>query len=196
MGPRCASKTQKICNEFANFCAEFFSRSRRRTRVLRRQTLRRLKRELRRRPTLCAAQNRLNHSRLWRAARQNRKNAATDSNVVDANFAQVHRRTRNFSPIERTSDAASSCGPVLNFSQRRRLQLWCVARQKRRIFATISRIFARKIYTISATNASFACPNIAPTQQRAAVTSGILRTARSENAAASFARRAPKNLKI
>ena len=40
------------------------------------------------------------------------KNAASDSNVVDANFAQVHRRTRNFSPIERTSDAASSFGPV------------------------------------------------------------------------------------
>ena len=83
---------------------------------------------------LCAAQNRLNHSRLWRAARQNRKNAATDSNVVDANFAQVHRRTRNFSPIERTSDAASSFGPIFNCSQRRRLQVWCVARQKRKIF--------------------------------------------------------------
>ena len=140
-GPVARQKLKKFATnnyEFANFCAELFSRSRRRTRVLRRQTLRRLKRELRRRSELCAAQNRLNHSRLWRAARQNRKNAATDSNVVDANFAQVHRRTRNFSPIERTSDAASSFGPVCNCSQRRRLQVWCVARQKRKTFPTIS----------------------------------------------------------
>ena len=42
----------------------------------------------------------------------------------------------------------------------------------------------------------FACPDIAPTQTRAALTSGLLHTARSENAAATFARRAPKNLKI
>ena len=124
---RCASKTQKVCSEFTNFCTENLRDLSGKRGFLRRQTLRRLKRELHRRQNVCAAHKAKIPSQFSRAAPQNRRNSAPNSSVVDKNFPASATSTSPFFDNERNTDSAKNCAYVLDFSRRRRPAFWCVA---------------------------------------------------------------------
>ena len=124
---RCASKTQKVCSEFANFCTENLRDLGAKRGFLRRQTLRRLKRELHQSQKVCAAHDSKIPSQLSRAAPQNRKNYAPNSRVVDENFPASTTSNSPFFDNERNTDSVKSCIYVLNIPQSRRLKFWCVA---------------------------------------------------------------------
>ena len=93
-------------------------------------------------------------NRVFRAPRAEiAKNSAINSSFDDADFARARRQTRRFSSQNAPPTQPRAVPTFQSFSQRRRLDWWCVAHHRRRKFATSSRTFARKIFTILAESA-------------------------------------------
>ena len=93
--------------------------------------------------------------KIWWAARRNGEKFATNSCVIDANFAHVRSLDARVFGIARASNSTQKSCSIRTLLQRRRPKFWCVARRPCREFATNSRIFWRKNYAIAAPTARF-----------------------------------------
>ena len=135
-------------------------------------------------------------SRHSRATSRNFINSAINSSFDGANFARARRQTRRFSSQNAPPTQPRAVPRFQIFSQRRRLDWWCVAHHRRRKFATSSRTFGSllrgkfsrsrrsrrctRIFCV-AKRCTDSSENAAPPQPRIWQTSGVLCSARSRN---------------
>ena len=133
---RSARKFNKSCSTFARFLAECWAISKRRHRAIS--------------PPIAA----LNVPSIFRRRACCATHAAhAKSSFDDANVSRARRQTRKFSSQNAPPTQLRAVPTFQSFTQRRRLDWWCVAHHRRRKFATSPRTFAREIFTISAESA-------------------------------------------